>query len=304
MKKGIILTAISALMYGFTPILGYITFQMGNDAITLTFFRNIFVIPVLLLVIVIKNKSLKIAPQLLFKLALLSVFGALMTTVLLYSSYSYISVGTSTTLHFLYPLFVLIISKLVYKDQVSSNQILAILVSLLGIALFIDLNDLGGFIGIIYALLSGVFYGLFVLLIEKWKLTSIDSYVFSFYISVFITVVMLLVNGTLIHLNFSLCVSTYIIMFVVAIMASFIGVLFLKEGIQLLGPSLASMICLIEPISAMIFGIVFLRDKIVTNHLHGSILIILSMWILSKPNLYLSLKQKLNSALKLIKTII
>lgn len=301
MKKGIILTAISALMYGFTPILGYITFQMGNDAITLTFFRNLFVIPVLLLVIVIKKKSIKIAPQLLLKLASLSVFGALMTTVLLYSSYSYISVGTSTTLHFLYPLFVLIISKLVYKDQVSSNQILAILVSLLGIALFIDLNDLGGFKGIIYALLSGVFYGLFVLLIEKWKLTSIDSYVFSFYISVFITVVMLLVNGSLIHLNFSLYISTYMIMFVVAIMASFIGVLFLKEGIQLLGPSLASMICLIEPISAMIFGIVFLRDKIVTNHLYGSILIILSMWILSKPNLYMNVKKKLNSSLELFK---
>ena len=61
MKKGIVYTLVSALLYGFTPILGYVTYSLGNDPITLTFFRNILTIPVLLFII-FKNKISEFTP--------------------------------------------------------------------------------------------------------------------------------------------------------------------------------------------------------------------------------------------------
>lgn len=49
--KGIIYTALSALMYGFTPALASMTYKMGNNGLSMTFYRNLFVIPVLLVLI-------------------------------------------------------------------------------------------------------------------------------------------------------------------------------------------------------------------------------------------------------------
>lgn len=283
MKKGIVYTLISALLYGFTPILGYITYSLGNDSITLTFFRNILTIPILIF-IVYKNKiSMKMPLKTWLQMVFIAIFGAFSSTVLLYSSYSYIGVGTSTTLHFLYPLFIMIAGKFVYKDKVKPNQLIAMAVSLIGILMFIEIKDLKLLKGIGFALGSGVAYGAFILFTDKWHLSKMDSYKFSLTISLIITVFMVLINGSLIKINISLDYSAYAIMFVIAIMASFIGVIFLKKGIEILGSQLASVICLVEPVSAMFFGIILLNDEIVLTRFIGVIFILFSMIILSKP---------------------
>jgi len=286
MKRGIILALSAALMYGFTPVLGYISYKFGNDPITLTFFRNLFVFPVLLSIILMKKLSINIGVTMFFKVLFLAIFGALSTTVLLYSSYIFIGVGTSTTLHFLYPLFILIIGKFMYKDHVSKNQILAMVVSIFGIFMFVELKDLSSLQGLLYALLSGVTYGTFILLVDKWKVSQMNSFVFAFYISAIISVFMFVINKRVYNINFSLELKAYVVMFFVAILASFIGVIFLKEGIKILGSQITSMICLIEPVSAMLFGLLFLKDEIIINQIFGIAFILTSMLILSRKDTY------------------
>lgn len=286
MRKGIWYTLISALLYGFTPVLGYITYAMGNDAITLTFFRNLLTLPVLLFLVFKYKISMKLTLKQFFQMLCISILGQFASTILLYSSYSYIGVGTSTTLHFLYPLFILIASKFFYKDKVTFNQVVSMVVSLIGIIMFIELKDLKVLLGIGYALTSGVAYGIFILFTDKWNLSRMDSYKFSLTISLMITFFMILINGTIININFSMDWITYAIMFVIAMMASFVGVIFLKKGIEILGSQLASVICLVEPVSAMIFGIVLLKDSILITRFIGVFLILFSMLILSRPRMF------------------
>ena len=45
--KGIIFTIISAFVFGFTPILAKLTYDGGNNAITLTFLRALLGLPFL-----------------------------------------------------------------------------------------------------------------------------------------------------------------------------------------------------------------------------------------------------------------
>ena len=45
--KGYFLTILSAVIFGFTPILAKITYSMGSNGITMAFFRHLFVIPIL-----------------------------------------------------------------------------------------------------------------------------------------------------------------------------------------------------------------------------------------------------------------
>ena len=53
--KGILLTIASALLFGVTPVLASLTYDMGSNASTLTFYRNLMVVPVLIVVMLVKK---------------------------------------------------------------------------------------------------------------------------------------------------------------------------------------------------------------------------------------------------------
>lgn len=49
--KGITEVVISALLYGFTPCICSITYALGNNQTSMTFFRNLLALPVFLLLL-------------------------------------------------------------------------------------------------------------------------------------------------------------------------------------------------------------------------------------------------------------
>ena len=71
------------------------------------------------------------------KIFILGNLGSLMTTLLLYSSYQYISVGMATTIHFLYPVLVVIFSFLFYKEPITKQNLWNVISLKLSNALFI-----------------------------------------------------------------------------------------------------------------------------------------------------------------------
>ena len=125
-NKGILLVIASALLYGFAPVLCSMTYQYGNNPITLTFFRSFFVV-ILLGMLMIKNKiPFRCEKGELIRIVGVALFGSIMTTLLLNSSYLYIGVGTATTLHFLDPVsesdFQSQHNKLSFLQQMSKHQ--------------------------------------------------------------------------------------------------------------------------------------------------------------------------------------
>ena len=103
LKKGIFYSVSSALVFGITPVLASLTFQLGSNALTLTFYRNGMAVPVLLIILLIRKVDLRIKPKELLALTVISVVFSATTTFLVYAAYPYIGVGLATTLHFLYP---------------------------------------------------------------------------------------------------------------------------------------------------------------------------------------------------------
>lgn len=280
--KGITLTILSALIYGFTPVLCSITYTLGNNPVTLTFFRSFLILPILFVLMYKDRVDIKCTPNELARIIVVALFGSVMTTLLLYSCYQYIGVGTGTTLHFLYPLFVTLICRYVYGDKLSKRQIYALCIALLGVSLFVDLNDLTKIKGIMMALISGFTFSIYLVGIEKLKLSNMNNYKLSFYLALTVSVC-LFVFGSLTHqLNFNQPLASYGLMVVIAILAQLIAVIFLKTGISILGSSQASMFSMFEPVSSVIFGFLFLSETLTIFKIIGSILILLGVSILAK----------------------
>lgn len=280
--KGIIYVLISALIYGFTPVLCSMTYDMGNTPLTLTFFRSFFVLPVLAILMKKDHISMKITKNELGRVFVIALFGAVLTTLLLYSSYQYIAVGTATTLHFLYPLFVTLICHFIYRDSMRKTQIIALVISLIGVGFFINLNDLSAVQGIIMALISGFTFSIYLVGIEKFGVSDMHSYKLSFYIAMWVCICLIIVNIFTGQFNFNQPLLSYGLMVIVAILAQFVAVVMLKEGIAIIGSSLASMFSMAEPVSSVIFGAIFLSESITIMQIIGCVMIMIGVSMLLK----------------------
>lgn len=279
-NKAILLTILSALIYGFTPVLCSLTYVYGNNPYSLTFFRSLLILPVLG-VLLIKNKiSLRLTKEELIKMVFIGLFGAVFTTLLLYSSYTTIGVGTATTLHFMYPLFVLVICHFIYRDHITTRQYISLALAMIGIVCFIDFNDFSRIQGIAMALISGVTFAVYLVGIEKAGLSSMNNYKLSFYLSAIVSVSLLVFNIFSNQIVFNQPVSNYFLMICIGVLASFIALIFLKIGIEELGSTLASMFCLFEPISSVVFGFFLLNESVGFMKILGCLFIIVAMALL------------------------
>ena len=278
--KGIVSTVVSALLFGLTPILASLTYDMGSTPETVTFYRNLLAIPVLLAVMLLKNMKLRISWNVFGSIALVGVIGCGATTLMLYISYQYVGVGTATTLHFLYPVFVALICRLFYKEHLGTQKIIALIVAGAGILCFMELKQVTHGIGILLAIASGLTYSLYMVGIEKRGLKDISPYKISLYIAIVVSAALLLYNIPMKKIVFVLPPKAFLYIFVIAICTSFLAVALLQLGIKYLNATTAAIFCLLEPITSMITSAVVLGEAIMPQKIIGCLLIILAVIIL------------------------
>ena len=80
---------------------------------------------------------------------LLGCGGGSFSMISLYAAYDYISTGLATTLHFIYPLIIVITSAVVYKKKIKKIKNFLRLCLSLGMFMFVDLNNTADKIGVI-----------------------------------------------------------------------------------------------------------------------------------------------------------
>ncbi len=280
--KGIFLTILSALFYGFVPVVSYYSFLLGNNPFTLTFFRGFLVIPVLGFFMIVNKVDFKLTFDEAKNILYAGLFGTVFTNFTLSSSYNYIGVGSATTIHYLYPVMVMLFSKFFYKDNISKKQLITLGLSVFGISFFLDFNDVSKIQGILLAVMSSVTFGFYVVHIDKSGLSKMNGMKLSFYLSIVLVVAFSISNLFFNQMILDQPVKSYVLMFVVAILANFLAVICLKEGIRLIGSGMASILSMIEPISTLIFGKIFFDEIISINKLVGSAIIIISILYMAK----------------------
>ena len=195
--KGIILTMLSAITFGFAFTLGPMTYgEGGSNPTTLTFLRNLLSLPVLLIILFAKNISISVTKKEMLSLAILGGIGNAVTTLMLFISFSLIDVGIATTIHFIYPVFVTIGCVLFYKEKLGLQKIIALLIATSGIACFFFGVDMsagfsgGMFLGLLLAIASGVTYAFYIIYMDKSGLKNQPVFKITFYVALMSSIAM------------------------------------------------------------------------------------------------------------------
>ncbi len=275
--KGFIYIILSSLIFGATPILAKYTFIGGSNALMLTFFRAVIPLPFLYLIVRLQGDTIKIPKKQFFQVCILAVFGSSLTTITLYSTYSYISVGMATTIHYVYPSVVTIFCVLVLKEKVSKLKITALLLSTAGICLFYDGKPSGSFLGLLAAFASGMTFAFYLIYMVKTGLTRLNTFKLTFYTCLVNAFVLPIYGAATSRLTFSLTSKAWIFSVIVALFVSIGAVSLLQLGVKYIGPSTSSILFTLEPITSVILGILILKENFSINTAIGCTLVILSV---------------------------
>lgn len=282
--QGIFYTIISAVLFGITPLLATHIYALGTSPNTLVFIRALIVVPILFLLMKKDHESLKISRHDLLGIMIVTMLGNGLTTILLSVSYQYINVGIATTLHFLYPIFVALLCRFVFREKLGKQKLLALTFAVFGILCFFDMSGGSSMLGLFLAAASGFTYAFYMVMIEKKGLIHMNPYKLSMYGAMFIVLETLLYHLISPSLNFHLPTEAYGYMVVAAIISSFLAVVLLQRGIALLGSTSASILCLFEPITAVVCGYFFLKEELTMMKVIGCIIIMTAVIILVFAN--------------------
>lgn len=281
MKKGYIYTALSAIIFGLMPLLTKIIIARGATSLTIAFFRVFYVTIVLFFVLKIKKIDLYLEKRDLLSAILISIFGSGLTIIILNESYNYVDTGIATSLHFLYPLFVAILCCFFYGEKIKKKQIISLSFALVGIICFMSKVN-GSLFGYFLAITSGLTYAFYLVKMDKTGLVKMNALKLSFYLALFTTIEIFTMNLFMQDVVFKMDALSYGLLLVLALSSSFLATVLLQKGVLLLGSTRASFICLLEPVTSMIVGILWLNEALTFNKGLGGLAIIISLIIFLK----------------------
>lgn len=279
--KGYFLGAVAAATYGMNPLFALPLYKAGMSPDSVLFFRYLFAIPLLGIMLKVRGRSFVIKRKEVFPLIIMGLLVAL-SSLTLFQSYNYMEVGIASTLLFVYPIMVALIMALVFKEKLSLQTMLYILLALGGIALLykggdgIPLSSLG----ILLVMVSALSYALYIVGVNQSALKNTSTLKLTFYVLLFgLSLFLVRVDfGKSLHI-----VREWYLwgnLLALALFPTAISFLCTTRAIQYIGSTPTAILGALEPVTAVFFGIVVFGETLTFRLGCGILMIILAVTLI------------------------
>lgn len=283
--KGILLALFSSALFGLIPFFSIPLIEEGIGIATILFYRFLFSTIIMGMVCLLKKINIKISSKSFVILFVLSLFFAA-TSLGLIASYSYISSGIATTIHYLFPTFVAVVMMFFYKEKRSLSVLAFSLLALLGVGILCWTNESLNFLGVIYALITVVTYGMYIVGTEKFGLEESNPYIRTFYILLFGTVLFLIYALSTTGIDHIDQTKTWVHLVILSLFTTVLADFCLILAIDYSGASISAVLGVLEPVVAFAVGVLFLSEPFSIHALFGLCIVLsaitLVVWSSSK----------------------
>lgn len=267
---------IAAIIWSTSGV--FVKFLKLNPAV-LSFFR--MAIPTVILTIyfiIIKRNVFKHNNKLVF----LSSFLNSLRMFFYFVAFYYTSIGNAVIILYTWPIFVAIFSIFILKDYPDTVRIFALITAFAGIVI-IYLNKefsfkSNDFIGMSSMLISACIYSLSMIIFKfvSERYTKIEITYFQNFIGSFVFLPFIFIFKPFPSLEKLVILTVY------SSLIGLIGFTMFFSALKKIKASVASNLSYIEILSGILLGVIFFKEKITWNMIAGGLLIILSVWIISK----------------------
>jgi drug/metabolite transporter (DMT)-like permease len=260
--KGIIAVGLASIAYGIMPVFTKDLILQGMPTISVVFYRFLLAHLAIGVYLLASKKGLRVTKHQLKDLVFLGVAGFGLTAFFLASSYETLPVGLATMFHFTYPIFVVLMMMGVFHEKASGMKWLAVISAVIGLVFLMDLSGGLSVKGIVWAVLSGITYAVYVIGNRETSLRELPAPQILFYVtlvSVFFFGLQAVWKGELVVPSGARAWGD---LFFISQVSTVFALLLLTYGIKTIGATKASMINMLEPVVGMVSGMVVYGERL------------------------------------------
>ena len=274
---GFLLALLSSAPFGLLPLFSLPLMHGGMSPECVLFYRFLFGAAALLLVVVCRHERLAAPARELGSLALFSLMYAL-AALLMFHGFRYLPSGVAATLQFLYPLMVMLIMIAFFHEKFSLVTACSVALAILGVFL------LGGgdgghvsFTGIVLLLVSALCNSVYICGLHVARIRSISGLSITFWVLFFgmlASLVNALASGTFQGLHSPAEAGLAVLL---AVITAAFSNLTLVLAIQRIGSTLASILGVMEPLTAVTVGVLVFDEPATPAMMAGVAVICLAV---------------------------
>lgn len=278
--KGFLYGIVASSTFGLLPLFTLPVMGEGLTTFSILSYRMLFASILVAVLMLIGRVSFATNLK---ELRWFAVLGFLYygSAALLFQAYGGMASGLATTLHFMYPVSVTVIMALVYKQRPSVVTICAIILSLVGVALLClreSSTGVSSLLSVFLVLLSGVCYAVYLVLVSTVKrINQQNSQKLTFYVLMFSGAFFMLSTLQGGGLQIIPSASAGINLLLMASLPTLLSNLALVRSVKNIGSTLTSVLGAMEPLTAIIVGILVFDESLRGLMIVGIILILVSV---------------------------
>lgn len=282
---GILFAVAAAVIFGLIPLFSVPLLQAGLRVSTIVCYRFALSTVAMALVMMVKRIPIGVSGKEFVTLLLLSFFYA-MTALLLTASYQYIPTGIATTIHFLYPVWVTLLTMLLFKQKVSLPTLLTMVFAIGGVALLslsgtnthhIDSKGIWIVLGTI------VTYGTYLAWLPKSAVKTMDGLKITFWMMLCCTLIFsinIVVRYGVSGFQVLPTSSCWIYLLLGALLPTLVANLTLIQAVRRVGPTVTSVLGSLEPLTAVLVGMLVFGERCNVGQVLGILVVLAAVSML------------------------
>lgn len=279
--RGTVCGIAAAVFYGTNPLGAMNLYADGISTNSTLFYRFGLAVVMLGVMMAVQRKSFALTRRELVTLVILGVFMSTSSTTL-YFSFNFMDVGIASTLLFVYPVMVAVIMATIFHEKVTAATVVAILLSLAGIAL---LNHTGNgtslsLWGVTLVMLSSLTYAIYIVVVNKSSL-RMSSVKLTFYVLLF---------GLFTIYGYTLAMGETVQLLVtpkqwlyatqLALMPTVLSLVLMVIAVHDIGSTPTAIMGAIEPITAVAIGVLVFGENFTPRLAIGIVLILTAVLLI------------------------
>lgn len=275
--------ALAALFWGISGGIAGILLDSGWDAAVVSFYRGFIGLVFALGWLAMQRGDRGLSSRSLWCWSVVAGLGVAGNFTFYFLSIDYGSVAVAATLMYCAPVFVYLASFVLKLERPTAVKWLAIALVMVGVVLLTKLYAIGAgdlsLMGVATGLLAGLSYALFIFGFKYAAPHGSPSAVLS--IAFTVLVIVLLVPADLSQ-TLSVVSAPQLPLFVaLGILGAGLSFLLYVMGIRHAAPAMASMVAMVEPVTATLFGVAVLGESLAFIQMVGMGMILLTVTALS-----------------------
>lgn len=266
--NGIFYAVISSASFGFSPLFSLGLIAAGLTDFDVLSYRWAIAAIVLMIYAACKKKTLRLNGfDELWKIILLSILRSI-TSFTLLLGYANIASGIASTINFMYPVVVALCMMLFFGEQKSPANIISILISIFGVYLLASGDGLrveGGntTLGLVCSIVSALSFGAYYIFMKITRADKIEVVKFTTWIMM-LSAVYFIICGLIFDGRITFVTDWKLWLYIAGLglwstmVSNFTGV----KAVRRIGPTLTSVLGALQPLTAVILGILFLDEHL------------------------------------------